>query len=105
RTSLDPVLQVEARKALQDGLLNYDERRGFRGPVEQIDVSGDWGAALAKIRPLRDVPEWKLAVVLDAGEQAVDIGMQPETDAGGKVVQDRTRGRIPAENMKWAYRD
>jgi penicillin-binding protein 1A len=105
RTSLDPVLQVEARKALQDGLLDYDERRGFRGPVDEIDVAGDWGAALAKIRPLRDVPEWKLAVVLDAGDQSVDIGMQPETDAGGKVVQERVRASIPAENMKWAYRD
>ncbi len=35
RTSLDPRLQIAARKALQDGLLSYDERRGFHGPVKR----------------------------------------------------------------------
>ncbi len=43
RTSLDPQMQLAARKALQDGLVTYDERRGFHGPIKQIDASGDWG--------------------------------------------------------------
>ncbi|EJZ23273.1 transglycosylase domain-containing protein, partial [Rhizobium sp. Pop5] len=43
RTSLDPQMQLAARKALQDGLVTYDERRGFHGPISQIDASGDWG--------------------------------------------------------------
>ncbi|RUV37393.1 penicillin-binding protein, partial [Mesorhizobium sp. M1A.T.Ca.IN.004.03.1.1] len=41
RTSLDPQMQLAARKALQDGLVTYDERRGFHGAVKQIDASGD----------------------------------------------------------------
>lgn len=49
RTSLDPQMQIAARKALQDGLVTYDERRGFHGPIKQIDASGDWGKALADI--------------------------------------------------------
>ena len=63
RTTLDPRMQALARKALQKGLMSYDERRGFRGPVQRIDASGDWGAQLGEIDPLRDVPEWELAVV------------------------------------------
>jgi penicillin-binding protein 1A len=105
RTSFDPQLQIEARRALQDGLVNYDERRGFHGPVEKIDVSSDWGAAIAKIKPLRDVPEWKLAVILAVSAQGVDIGLQPDVEANGKVVDARVRGSISADNMKWAYRD
>ena len=31
-------------KALQDGLIDYDERRGFHGPIDQIDINGDWAA-------------------------------------------------------------
>ncbi|MGI2035864.1 penicillin-binding protein 1A [Rhizobium panacihumi] len=105
RTSIDPDMQLQARTALQRGLVDYDERRGFHGPVKEIAASGDWGPELAKIPALRDVPEWKLAVVTAVSATGVDIGLQPDTAAGGKVVEDRERGHIDAENMKWAYRD
>ncbi|MEZ2130340.1 MULTISPECIES: penicillin-binding protein 1A [unclassified Sinorhizobium] len=104
RTSLDPQLQLYARKALQDGLVTYDERRGFRGPVKQIDISTDWGPALADVPPLADVPEWQLAVVLAVADDSVDIGLRPVKDAGGKVAAERNRGVIRADDMKWAYR-
>ncbi|MBC7313007.1 MAG: penicillin-binding protein 1A, partial [Rhizobium sp.] len=104
RTSLDPQMQIVARKALQDGLLTYDQRRGFRGPVAKISASGDWGAELAKVNALSDVPEWKLAVVLAVSASRVDIGLQPAKEAGGKVVSDRQTGRILADDMEWAYR-
>ena len=103
RTSFDPEIQMEARKALQDGLLDYDERRGFHGPVDQIEASGDWSAALAKLKPLRDVPEWKMAVVLAVSSDGVDIGLRLDGDSDNPDL--RSRGRIKAENMKWAYRD
>lgn len=104
RTSLDPKMQIFARKALQDGLVTYDQRRGYRGPVANIAVSGDWGAELAKVKGLSDVPEWKLAVVLAVSSSRVDIGLQPATEAGGKVVAERETGRVMADDMDWAYR-
>jgi penicillin-binding protein 1A len=104
RTSLDPQMQIMARAALQHGLVEYDQRRGFHGPVSTIAVSGDWGPDLAKMSPLRDVPEWQLAVVIAASPTGVNIGLQPAT-VGGKVADERVRGQIPADEMKWAYRD
>ncbi|WP_037073171.1 penicillin-binding protein 1A [Rhizobium leguminosarum] len=104
RTSLDPQMQLAARKALQDGLVTYDERRGFHGPIKQIDASGDWGKALADIPALADVPEWRLAVVLAVSDSNVDIGLQPAKDGSGKVSPDRQRGTIDAKNMQWAFR-
>lgn len=104
RTSLDPQLQLFARKALQDGLVEYDERHGFHGPISHIDAGADWGVPLAKLPPLRDVPEWKLAVVLAADNAGVDIGIRPDVDGGGKIAADRKTGRIDAKDMKWAYR-
>ncbi|MBY5756827.1 penicillin-binding protein 1A [Rhizobium leguminosarum] len=104
RTSLDPQMQLAARKALQDGLVTYDERRGFHGPINQIDASGDWGKALADIPTLSDVPEWRLAVVLAVSDSTVDIGLQPAKDGSGKVAADRQRGTIDAKNMQWAFR-
>jgi penicillin-binding protein 1A len=104
RTSLDPQMQLAARKALQDGLVTYDERRGFHGPIKQIDASGDWGKALADIPTLSDVPEWRLAVVLAVSDSTVDIGLQPAKDGSGKVGADRQRGTIDAKDMQWAFR-
>jgi penicillin-binding protein 1A len=104
RTTLDPRLQAIARKALQKGLISYDERRGFRGPVERIDISGDWGVPLAEVDPLRDVPEWQLAVVLSASADAVEVGLRPGREVSGKVEDERVTGTILADNMKWAFR-
>ncbi|MBP2547183.1 penicillin-binding protein 1A [Neorhizobium galegae] len=104
RTSLDPQMQIMARAALQHGLVEYDQRRGFHGPIATIAVTGDWGVEIAKLQPLRDVPEWQLAVVTAVSANSVDIGLQPETVAG-KVADERVRGQIPADEMKWAYRD
>ncbi|MCB1469477.1 MAG: transglycosylase domain-containing protein, partial [Rhizobiaceae bacterium] len=52
RTTLDPKLQLMARKALQNGLIKYDRLRGYRGPKSQVDVSGDWGAAVGEVKGL-----------------------------------------------------
>ena len=104
RTSLDPRIQIAARKSLQRGLISYDERRGFHGPVKTIEIGGDWGVELAKIEPFSDVPEWKLAVVLAVDDGGADIGLQPSKEASGKVVEQRVTGRIEAKGMSWAYR-
>ncbi|MFB2552250.1 penicillin-binding protein 1A [Ensifer soli] len=104
RTSLDPRIQVIARKVLQDGLISYDERRGFHGPISTIPVGGDWGVELAKVNALSDVPEWKLAVVLAVDGKGADIGLQPDKDVAGKVAAERVTGHIGAKAMQWAYR-
>ncbi len=56
RTTLDPKIQVMARKALVDGLVRYDEIEGYRGAVQKLEVAGDWvrRAALAPCGGARD---------------------------------------------------
>src|SRR5436305_5364557 len=68
RTTLDPKMQVLARKVLVDGFVNFDEQQGYRGAFNKIDVSGDWGVKLAEVKALSDVAPWRLAVVLETGE-------------------------------------
>ena len=104
RTTLDPEMQVVARKALQNGLIKYDTLRGYRGPVTSIDVSGDWGVALGEVDRLSDVPEWRLAVVLAASDTGLDIGLQPSRQASGALVEERETAFVSKENMNWALR-
>ncbi|MBC6714905.1 MULTISPECIES: penicillin-binding protein 1A [Aurantimonas] len=104
RTTLDPTLQAEARKALQHGLIKYDEERGWRGPVTRVEIGSDWGQSLAKIEPLADVPEWRLAVVLTAEAGRVEIGLQPPRDMSGARGAERELASIARDDMKWALR-
>ena len=46
RTTMDTRLQALAQQALRDGLIDYDRRHGFRGPVGQVDLA-DWQGGLA----------------------------------------------------------
>ncbi len=104
RTSLSPQLQVMARQALIDGLLKFDESRGWRGPLTHIDsLAQDWGPQVAQTPALSDVIEWRVAVVLSVSPTAASIGLQPSRDPGtNKVGADRETGTIPFDQMKWA---
>jgi penicillin-binding protein 1A len=102
RTTLDPKLQLLARKTLTDGLVRFDETQGYHGAVTKLEPSGEWGAKLAEVRALADVAPWRLAVVLDASDQVAHIGLQPGRDPGGAVVKERETGAVPLEAVKWA---
>lgn len=101
RTTLDPQLQAYARKALMNGLIKFDQRKGFRGPLATIDPAGDWGVTLNEIRPLSDVPEWTLAVVLEMDKNEAKIGLRPGKDIEGKIIPDRIVGQLPGPEIKW----
>ena len=102
RTSLDPNLQVLARKVFTDGLVRFDESQGWRGPVTKIDIAGDWGVKLADVKSLSDVTPWRLGVVLEISDQSARLGLQPGRELGGFVSKERTIGILPLEGMKWA---
>jgi len=102
RTTLNPGLQRQARRALQAGLVEFDEKRGFRGPVAKVDVAGDWGTAVGAVEALSDVPEWRLAVVLSAGDAEAVIGLQPPHQVDGTLSSDRKTATIALADMAWA---
>ncbi len=104
RTTLDPELQLEARAALQNGLMRYDTLRGFRGPVAEIDPGADWGVALGEVPALTDLPEWRLAVVLEASGAEVSVGLQPRREASGELEADRETAALAVSDMEWALR-
>ncbi|HWK96005.1 MAG TPA: penicillin-binding protein 1A [Pseudolabrys sp.] len=102
RTTLDPKMQVVARKALTDGLVKYDEAHGYRGAFSTIDISGDWGTKLADVKTLSDIAPWRAAVVLEVSDQSARVGLQPGRDPAGRVDRARDIGILPLDNMKWA---
>ncbi len=104
RTTLDPKLQIYARRAFTGALLRFDRSRGWRGPLKHIDLAAtpDWGCAIAEIKVPRDMAPWKIAVVLDVNDTEATIGLQPGRDKAGKLVRERRAGSIPLKYLKWA---
>jgi penicillin-binding protein 1A len=94
RTTLNPELQEIADRAVKNGLLSYDRRHGWRGPLMHIDeseVDQSWPAKLAAIEPIPGLGSWKLALVLKLEAAAAIIGLA-----------DGTTGQISLANLKWA---
>ena len=104
RTTLDPKMQLMARKSLQHGLMRFDTLRGYRGPIKSIPVEGDWGKALFEVKSLDDVPEWKVAIVLAADASGLKIGLKPEATVSGQADDKRVQGTVAVEDMNWAMR-
>ena len=102
RTTLDPKLQVMARKTMTAGLVNFDEAQGWRGAISKLDISGDWGVKLADVKSLSDISPWRLAVVLEISDQSARIGFQPGRELGGAVSKERQTGLIALEGVRWA---
>jgi penicillin-binding protein 1A len=102
RTTLDPKLQVLARKVLVEGFVNFDEQQGYRGAVNKLDMSGDWGVKLAEVKALSDVAPWRLAVVVETGDASARVGFQPAREPTGAVSKERETAMVPLEGVKWA---
>ncbi len=103
RTTLDPKMQAMARKSLVDGLVRFDEARGWRGATAKLELATrEWGTALAEMPVLGDVQPWRLAVVLEVTDQGgARIGLQPRRDSSGQLPRERETGVITADGTKW----
>src|ERR1700760_2733530 len=102
RTTLDPKIQVMARKTMVAGLVNFDEAQGWRGASSKIDISGDWGIKLADVKALTDISPWRMAVVLETSDQSARVGFPPGRDLGGAVSKERKTGLVSLDGVKWA---
>ena len=102
RTTLDPNLQRLARRALIEGLVGFDREKGWRGPVQKINIAGDWGVTLGGIEIPADLQPWRLGVVLEAQKGKAVVGLRPARQADGTFGSEREAVEIPFEEVKWA---
>src|SRR3979411_1554201 len=102
RATLDPKIQVMARKTMAAGIVNYDEAQGWRGAISKLDITGDWGVKLADVKSLSDISPWRMAVVLEISDQSARIGFQPGRELGGAVSKERQTGIIALDGVRWA---
>lgn len=91
RTTLEPEYQDYATQALRNGLIAYDRRHGWRGPLGRVDLDQSWGIRLRDADlPKGMLPGWERAVVLSSDAKAAAIGF-----VGGK------RATLALEGLRW----
>ena len=91
RTTLDPHLQAIADRELRAGLVAYDRRHGWRGPIAHVLLGDDWHGQLTNLVPPPALPPWQIALVLKVEPKSAAIGL-----ATGET------GTIPFAQLAWA---
>ena len=105
RATVDPKMQLMARKALVDGLVRYDEARGWRGAVQKLEIGrGDWGPVIGELPVLGDVRPWRQAVVLEVTGEGARVGLHPGRENSGHLRQERETAILGAEGIRWTRR-
>lgn len=93
RATVDPALQEAATEALRQGLMEYDQRHGYRGPVARLDLD-EWDAQPGEVlRQAGMLPSWRLALVRDVSAKTADLEFLD--DAQGT-------GTLPFKQARWA---
>ena len=91
RTSLDPQLQKFANKALRAGLVAYDRRHGWRGPITKLNASEAAKRFAEMPKPAGLPEEWDFALVQSVAADKAII-----------ALHSGTTGTIPLSELRWA---
>ena len=92
-TPINLNLQKIATQSLRDGLVNYDKRKGWRGPVLKKRNISNWTRGLEEFRLEKSI-KWNLAIIKKIDKFSVEI----ETEK--KLI-----GKIKYENISWTKKE
>ena len=92
-TPINLELQKIATQSLRSGLIEYDKRKGWRGPLLNKTYSKKWSEGLKKY-DLENSINWKIAIVRKISKFSVEI-----------ETQDKTKGVIEYSDISWTKKD
>ena len=75
KTPMNINLQSIATKSLRNGLIQYDQRRGYRGPLTNKKYTKNWHKDLEKFK-LEKTIDWDLAIIKKVNKYNVEIETQ-----------------------------
>ena len=92
-TPINLELQKIATESLRDGLINYDKRKGWRGPLTNKVYNQEWYKGL-KDYDLEKSINWKIAIVKKIDQFAVKI-----------ETKDKEEGIIEYKDISWTNKE
>ena len=92
-TPINLDLQKIATDSLRQGLIEYDKRKGWRGPLTNIKKLEKWNHKVNKFKLEKSI-NWDLAIVKKIDKFSIDI----------ETIY-KTKGIIKYENISWIKKD
>ena len=93
KTPINLEIQTIATQSLRDGLIQYDKRKGWRGPLLNKKDTNNWNNDLKKYHLEKSIG-WNLAIIKKINKFFVEI----ETDQ--KIV-----GKIEYQDVSWTKKE
>jgi len=92
-TTIDSRLQIAANEAVSNGLEEYDQRHGFRGPEDHVDLADRQASAdlLDILNPYRPISGLEPGVVIEVEDTLAVVYLR-----NGQTVA------LTLDDMKWA---
>ena len=92
-TPINLNLQKIATKALRSGLIKYDKRKGWRGPILNKKKLTNWAEGMEKFKLEKSI-NWKLAIIKKIKKFSVEI-----------ETEENLKGFIKYENISWTKKE
>ncbi len=89
KTPLNLDVQSISTLVLREGLLNYDRRKGWRGPIVNKKYSKNWFNGLDKFRLEKSI-NWKLGIVKKVDDEKIEI-----------ETKNKEKGFIRKKDINW----
>ena len=93
-TPINLKLQKIATESLRSGLISYDRRKGWRGPIKNLKYSKDWFKRIDKKFKLEKSIDWKIAIVKEINKFNTII-----------ETKDNLKGVINYKDISWTKKD
>ena len=92
-TPINLELQKIATNSLRNGLIKYDQRKGWRGPLLNKSYSKNWSVGLDKY-DLENSIDWKIAIIKKISKFSLEI-----------ETKDKIKGIIDYNNISWTKKE
>ena len=96
-TTIDGRLQTAANRAVRIGLIEYDRRHGYRGPLKQLKLQLDERSARAKL-------DAALADIAEIGDLHPALVVSVAPMAARVYIRSMGFAQIEWDGMSWAHR-
>ena len=92
-TPINLKLQKIATETLRDGLILYDQRKGWRGALTNKKYTKDWNTNLNKFKLEKSI-NWELAIVKKINKFSTEV-----------ETEDKLNGKIQFKDISWTKKE
>ena len=92
-TPINLKLQKMATDSLRNGLIAYDKRKGWRGPIENKTYSKNWSEKLGKYQLEKSI-DWEIAIIKKVNKFSAII-----------ETKDKIKGFIKYDDISWTKKE